>query len=114
MVAPLDAQATLDVDGETITLAMNFRTIALAEEVKEDVVTGFGEGRTNVSSLALLVWAFAQPAHPTLSQDQALTLVFQHGSAVGAALRTVFERASAKPDKAAGASHPSEGGSAAA
>lgn len=114
MVAPIDATATLDVDGEPITLAMNFRTIALAEDAREDVVTGFGEGRTNVSSLALLVWAFARPAHPELTHDQALTLVFQHGSAVGAALRTVFEKASAKPAKGDGAAHPPESGAPAA
>nr|AGU09812.1 hypothetical protein [uncultured organism] len=114
MVAPMDATATLDAGGEQITLAMNFRTIAIAEDAKEDVVTGFGEGRTNVSSLALLVWAFAQPAHPALSHDQALTLVFQHGAAVGTALRTVFQKASAPAVKGDSAAHPPAGGAQAA
>lgn len=104
MVAPIDATAQLVAGDETFTLAMNYRTIALAEEAQPDVVTAFGSGKPKLSGLAALVWAFAQPAHPTLTLDQALALVFQHGEAAGTAVAACFRLATkgaAAPDDAA-------------
>ncbi len=102
MVAPIDATASFKAGDETFTLAMNWRTIALAEDMRSDAVTAFGQGKPTVSGLAALLWGFAQPAHPKLSIDQCLALAFQHGEAVGKALGEVFGKASpkAKPAKA--------------
>ncbi|MDE0878926.1 MAG: hypothetical protein OSB00_09755 [Sphingomonas bacterium] len=106
MVAPIDAKATLDVDGETFTLTMNFRTIALAEDRRSDVVTSFGQGKPTVSGMALLIWAFARPAHPELTEDEALALALHYGDVTGAALGDLFERASAKGDGSANPPRP--------
>lgn len=102
MVAPIDSRADLVAGDETFTLAMNFRTIALAEDTRPDALTGFGTTPT-ISGMAALVWAFAQPAHPTMTKDQALALVFEHSEAVGSTLREVITRGSAK---GTGAAHP--------
>lgn len=99
MVAPIDATAALEADGETLTLRMNFRTIALAEDLRADAVAGFGVRAPTASGMAALVWAFAQPDQPRLTQDEAMALVFRHGEAVGGALRELFGKAAAKPEK---------------
>ena len=96
MIAPIDARASFEAEGETLTLQMNFRTIALAEDAKPDVVNSFSRGgKPTLSGVAALIWAFAQPAHPELSQDQALALVMRHGEAAGAALAEVFRAGTA-------------------
>jgi hypothetical protein len=105
MVAPIDARSTLVVDDETIELAMNYRTIALAEDTQVDVVTSFGAGKPKLSGMATLVWAFAQPAHPELTLDQALGLVVRSGAAVGVALGECFKLATK------GAEAPGDAGS---
>ncbi len=98
MVAPIDAKASFEAEGETFELAMNFRTIALAEDAKADVVTSFGSGKPTVSGMSILIWAFAQPAHPDLTTEDAFALAIRHGEAVGGALGKVFAAASAKAD----------------
>jgi hypothetical protein len=102
MVAPIDSRADLVAGEETFTLAMNFRTIALAEDLRPDALTGFGTKPT-LSGMAALVWAFARPAHPKLTHDEALALVFDHAEAVGETLRMVITRGQMKAD---GADHP--------
>lgn len=106
MVAPIDAKATFDVDGEPITLVMNFRTIALAEDEAPDVVTAFGSGKPKLSGMATLVWAFARPAHPDLTLDDALAIVMRHGKAAGEALGKVFAAASAAVPKGGAGGEP--------
>lgn len=103
MVAPIDARATLEAEDETITLVMNWRTIALAEEVRADAVTAFGGGRSTLSGMALLVWAFAQPepgaaGAAALTRDEALALCMRHGEATGKALARVFKLGAAAED----------------
>jgi len=103
MVAPIDARATFEAAGETFQLAMNYRTIALAEDAKPDVVTAFGTGKPTITGMTTLVWAFAQPAHPDLTLDQALAIVMQHSDAAGSALGECFHlgtKGAAAPDDA--------------
>lgn len=95
MVAPLDSRATLVAGDETINLVMNFRTIALAELEMPNAIAG---GGGTLSGMAVLVWAFAQPAHPDLTLDQAAMLCLEHGPEVGAALAQVIARGGAKGD----------------
>ena len=108
MVAPIDASASFEADGESFTLRMNFRTIALAEAEQPTALMNFGQGRPTVSGMALLIWAFAQPAHEDLTKDQALALAIRHGDAVGKALREVITGSSAvaEPGKGDGPTHP--------
>ncbi len=97
MVAPIDTTASFDADGETFTLTMNYRTIALAEGLKADAITGFGTQPT-VSGMAAAIWGFARPAHPKLTHDEALALAVRHGAAAGEALRQVIAAGSAPPE----------------
>jgi hypothetical protein len=99
MVAPFDSRASFTAGDETFELAMNFRTIALAEAEQPGAITGMSSTPT-MSGMAVLVWAFAQPKHPDLSLDQALTLCVEYGAECGEALRQVIARGSAKGDGA--------------
>lgn len=105
MVAPLDARAQLVAGDETFELAMNFRTIALAEGEVAGAISGMSKAPT-LSGMAALVWAFAQPAHPALTLDQAAALCLNHGEAVGAALRVLIERGGARGAKEGDARPP--------
>ncbi len=98
MVAPLDSRTTIAAGDETVTLAMNFRTIALAEAEQVDVVSTMGADGS-LSSPALLIWAFAQEAQPGLTKDQAMAIVFHHGKAAAEALTAIYAKASAPPAK---------------
>lgn len=103
MVAPLDSRATIVAGDETFELVMNFRTIALAEAEQAGALTSMSTS-PSLSGMAVLVWAFAQPAHSDLTLDQAATLCIDHGAACGEALRQVISRGGAKGD---GKPHPS-------
>jgi hypothetical protein len=103
MVAPFDSRATIVAGDEKFEIAMNFRTISLAEAEHAGALTSMSTSPT-LAGMTVLVWAFAQPAHPDLTLDQAMTLCVDHGAACGEALRQVISRGSAKGD---GAPRPS-------
>lgn len=111
MVAPIDAVTTLTAGGQTLKLQLNWRTIALAEDQRADAVTSFGGGKPNLSGLAAILWAFAQPAQPDFTMDDAFALVMRHGKDVGEAVSACFAAASKEaepegdgsPTKSAGA-----------
>ena len=111
MVAPLDSRATLVAGDETFDLAMNFRTIALAEAEVPGAISGMGKAPT-LSGMAALVWAFAQPAHPELTLDEAAALCLEYGEVVGAALKTVLTRGGAEAAKGGTARPPKAKGTA--
>ena len=108
MVAPIDARASITVDDQPLALQLNFRTIALAEEEKADAVTAFGAGKPTLSGMAALLWAFAQPARPDFTIDEAFAIMMRHGKEAGEAISECFARATkgAEPD---GAGSPPKG-----
>ena len=71
MVAPVDAKATFEVEGETITLRLNWRSIALGEELGVDLFSPDGVKAT-VGNSALLLKCLASTDHPQMSLDEAL------------------------------------------
>ena len=89
MVAPIDAKATFEAEGEAFTLRLNFRTLALA--AKEGVDMLAGKERSPLE-MALVLKSLASVDHPEMTDDTALALMLRHSAAVGAALTTLFEQ----------------------
>ncbi len=97
MVAPFDSKVSFEAEGETITLRLNFRSVALADEKGIDLL--FGKGlKLSAAKSAMLVKCLAVQEHPGLTEDQALAMVARNGEAVGVALVELFARAAAPPD----------------
>lgn len=87
MVAPIDAKATFEVEGETFTLRLNFRALALAK--KEGVNLMSGEAMDAVS-LAVAIRCLAAQDHPKLTDDEAFAIVVRGGEAVAGAMVSLF------------------------
>lgn len=87
MVAPIDAKVTFEVEGEPITLRLNFRTLALAK--KEGVNLVSGEQR-DMLELATAVRCLAVQDHPDMTDDEALAIVMRGGESTGAAMVSLF------------------------
>lgn len=80
MVAPIDAKAVIDIDGEPITLRLCFRSIALGIQLGVDLFSDEGIDM-NLANAALLVKSLAVSDHPDMSEDEALAVVVRHGAA---------------------------------
>lgn len=91
MVAPIDARAPLEADGETLTLTMNMRTLALAKAAGVNFFRMKATDELDPFDMAAIVRAFAAPAHPKLSEDEAFAIVVRHADAVGEALKSLSE-----------------------
>lgn len=74
MVAPIDAKVTFEVEGEPITLRLNFRSIALAEAAGINLLGGDGANLTPTRS-AMLVKCLAVQDHPEFTEDHTLAIV---------------------------------------
>ena len=79
MVAPLDAKAEFEVEGETITLRLNFRSIALAEENGIDLIGGMTE-ELRPTKAAVLVKCLAVQEHPEFTEDHTMAIVAPRNS----------------------------------
>lgn len=95
MVAPIDAKAELTIgegdEVETFTLAMNFRTMALAKAAGFNLFKMDTERELDPFDLAAILRAFALPAHPKLTDEQAFAIAIQNAEAVGAAIQSMTE-----------------------
>ena len=87
MVAPIDARASFEVEGETITLRLNFRSLALAESEGIDVMS-----RTNLSAIqsAILLHCLAVQEHPEMTDDEAFAIVVTAPGEAGSAIGKLF------------------------
>lgn len=90
MLAPIDAKVTLEIGGEPITLALNFRAAALAEAAGVDP---FNPMQMTTLDTARLVRALATEAHPDITDEQAFALVFKGGESIGKALVDLYSKA---------------------
>jgi hypothetical protein len=87
MVAPIDAKASFEVEGETITLRLNFRALALA---KKEGVNLLGGEQMDPISLAIAVRCLAAQEHPKMTDEEAFAIVLKGGEAAGGALVELF------------------------
>lgn len=89
MVAPIDAKATFEVEGETITLRLNFRSLKLADAEGIDVLAGKALSPMKV---ATLLRCLAVQEHPDMGDDEAFAIVVKGGEAAGAAIADLFTK----------------------
>ncbi|MGB7406790.1 MAG: hypothetical protein WA906_13965 [Pacificimonas sp.] len=88
MVAPINATATIDADGETITLRLNFATLDAARNAGADLFAGQD---LHPMDMAKAIACFAAPAHPGFTAEEGFALVTHYGEASGEALAKLFE-----------------------
>ena len=89
MVAPLDAKVTFEVEGEPITLRLNFRSISLAEEHGIDLIGGTMTD-LSPSKSAVLVKCLAVQEHPEFTEDHTMAIVARAPEALRDALLELF------------------------
>jgi hypothetical protein len=99
MIAPIDAKVSFEAEGETITLRLNMRTVALANEQGIDLIYGGFEALNSTQMTGLLL-ALSAPDHPELSDGQALAIITRATTAFGEALAKLFLLAAGAPDEA--------------
>jgi hypothetical protein len=80
MVSPLDAKVTFEVEGEAITLRLNFRALALCEQRGVDMFSPTGINMTLTNAVQLLR-SLAVTDHPDMDEDEALAVVVKYGMA---------------------------------
>ncbi|WP_285020232.1 hypothetical protein [Novosphingobium sp. fls2-241-R2A-195] len=98
MVAPVDSKYDLKIDGETITLRLNFRSISLLEEAGLDLFSEEGVIMT-LSRSAIICRCLAISEHPDMGDDQALAIVARSGVEFGKAVIELIARFGGKPDE---------------
>ena len=97
MLAPLDAKATMQVEGETITLRLNFRSIALADEYGIDLFSA-GIGNLSSAKSATLVKCLAVQEHPDFTEDHTMAIVLKAPEQLRTALIYLFENYAGKSE----------------
>ena len=87
MVAPIDAKASFEVEGETITLRLNFRSLALADAEGIDVMN---HGKLSAVKSAQLVRCLAVQEHPDMTDEEAFAIIVKAASEAGSAIGRLF------------------------
>lgn len=91
MVAPVDSKVELEVEGETITLRLNFRSISLLEEAGLDLFSPQGIPMT-IARSAVMCRLLAVNEHPDMTDEEALAYVTHAGAAFGRAVIDLINR----------------------
>ena len=97
MVAPVDAKATFEVEGESISLRFNFRAIAMAEENGIDLMNGAVAELSLTKAVVLLKCLGAQD-QPDYTEDHWLGVVREEPEGMRDALIKLFENYGGKPE----------------
>ena len=87
MVAPIDAKASFEVEGETITLHLNFRGLALAKKEGVNLLSG---ADMDPVDLAVALRCMAIQSHPEMSDEEAFAIAMKAPNAVGDAFVQLF------------------------
>lgn len=85
------------VDGEPLTLRLDFRAITIMEGALEtdmpSIVANFRSGRPQLRVLGQMLWAMLREHHSEVTLDQAAGIMFAKNAAkVGFALDALLER----------------------
>ena len=97
MVAPIDAKASFEVEGETISLRFNFRAIAMAEENGIDLLNGAVNELSLTKAVVLLKCLGAQD-QPDYTEDHWLAVVRAAPDGMRDALIKLFENYGGKSE----------------
>lgn len=90
MVAPIDSKASFEVEGETFTLRLNFRSIALAEKHGINLLA-IDSPELTMTDTAVLLKCMAVEEHPDFTENHALAVVAKAPDALAAALIELFD-----------------------
>ena len=96
MVAPVDATATIEAEGETFTLRLNFRAIALAEAEGIDLFDPQSLNKLTTASTSRLIRCLAKQDQDGFTDEQGFALATRHGEAVTLAIFQLIQIASGK------------------
>lgn len=88
MVAPIDAKVTFEVEGEAITLRLNFRSLALAKKEGVNLLSG---QNLDPLDIATAVRCLAVQDHPTMTDEEAFAIVARGGEVAESAMGELFE-----------------------
>ena len=97
MVAPIDAKVTFEVEGEPITLRLNFRAIAQAEQDGIDLL-GQGVPDLTLTKAVLLLKALGAQEQPDFTEDHWLAIVRTAPEDMRNALVKLFEEYGGKAE----------------
>lgn len=86
-IAPIDSKVTFEADGETITLRLNFRALALAKAAGVNLMSG---AEMDPLDIAVTVRCLAADAHPDMTDEEAFALVVKGGEVVTKAIADLF------------------------
>lgn len=100
MVAPIDAKATFEVEGEPITLRLNFRTLSLIEAEAKPFLDLSGADLSAIT-WARVVRALAADDHPEMTYEEALAIWVKGNAEATDAVATLFKVFGGVPDGAA-------------
>jgi hypothetical protein len=103
MVAPIDAKVTFEVEGEQITLRLNFRALALAKKEGVNLLSG---ADIDPLGIAIAVRCLAAQDHPTMTDEEAFAIVLRGGEASKMALAKLFEEFGGKASAGGNAKQP--------
>lgn len=85
MVAPINATASVEVEGETYTFRLNFATIDAARKRGADVFAGVEDG-----DYPILLAEFARPNHTDFTEDHALALILRYPEQAAQVVETLM------------------------
>lgn len=91
MLAPTDAKAIVDIDGEPIALRLNFRSIALAEKHGIALLSGQVPNLDETGGIVLLN-CLALEEQPYFTEDHVVTMLATNPVGVKEALIDLFEQ----------------------
>lgn len=86
-IAPIDSRVEFEAGGDTFTLRLNFRALALAKKSGVNLMAG---GELDPLDMAVAVRCLAVDAHPNMTDDEAFALIVADGERVGKALAELF------------------------
>ena len=120
MPAPFYHEQLVEIGGEKITLAINFKAIDATEQLSgrdyDSILTELQSRDCRTGTMGRAVWGLLREHHPEITIDETLSLLAgqENGAKVGFALsqllQAAFPSAEAKgknPRKPRGASKPS-------
>lgn len=118
MPKPFYHEQTIDIDGETIRLAIDFRSIDATEQLLgcdyDEILSVIQRPKAPIGTMGKVVWGLLRNHHPEMPFDEILTLLAgKNGAVTGLAISKLLEAAfpeeekGKNPPKPRGASKPS-------
>lgn len=104
MPKPFYHEQSIEIDGETIILAIDFRAIDATEELigldYDEVLEKIQKPKPKTGLMGKVVWGLLRKHHPAMSWDEILTMLAgSNGAITGMAIGKLFEAAFPEEEK---------------